>query len=106
MWEYDPTRRVIELVFRLANEEPATASVPVCSPRSPRRLAYPIVRLDGERWRILAARFMESIVEVRGDRVTRLLIPESFPVHPRLTQGDHIMLCATPPNVDAELEAL
>lgn len=106
MWEYDPARRIIELVFRLASEHPSTASIPVCAPKAARRLAYPIVRIDGETWRIVAARFVESIVELRGNSVTRMLVPEPFPIHPRLTCGDHILLCAAPPNVDRELEAL
>ena len=105
MWEFDVARRVIELVFRQGSAEPVSARVPVCSPYAPRWNAHPVIRVDGERWRLLACRFEDGLTEV-GRGTARMLLPQPYPIAPQLTAGDHIILCGTPPDVDQELDSL
>jgi hypothetical protein len=97
MWEFDNARRVIDVVLRVASAKPIAFTVPVCAPDRARIGAYPVMRLDGESWRVLPARFVLE----HG-----LLVPHDAAIHESFGRGSQIVLTHAPADVDAELESL
>jgi hypothetical protein len=106
LWEFDPARRLVMLVIRVASEAPMSLDVDVCSLAHPRLGAHSIVRHDEHTWRIKPERFVELPQSTRDGQRVWSLVPEAYPIHPRFTRGDGILLAAAPSEVNAELEAL
>lgn len=121
VWEYDPSRRVVDIVLRLGAAEPIAFAVIVCSPQRPRFAAHPIVRVDGESWRLLPSRFASiedeclTTVELHGiafpwPRDVPLQTVECrrgiCPLHAAIGTGTHLILANSPPIVDDELSEL
>lgn len=116
-WEYDPARGVLEIVIRLGSAHPVALTVPVCHPDRPRLLAHPMMRLDGESWRILPAIFLPT-VSVSRDRTRSGLTPHDCAragglrsavpceLHEAIGSPAHLIITHSPPEQDAELEAL
>jgi hypothetical protein len=96
-WEFDSARKVIDVVLQQGSAEPIAFTLPVCAPDRPRVGAHPIMRLDGESWRVLPAVF-----RFEG----ALLLPMDAPVHETLGHGGQLILTHAPADVDAELGAL
>jgi hypothetical protein len=95
-WEFDSARRVLDVVLHLGSAAPIAMTLPVCHPDRARHGAYPIMRLDGESWRVLPALFrLES-----GH-----LVPHDQPIHESLGHSI-LVLTNAPADVDAELESL
>ena len=96
-WEFDPARRVIDVVLRQGSDTPLAFAVPVCAIDKPRIGAFAMIRFDFESWRILPSRFVLS-----GER----LVHQEIRIHPDL--GEHVQLVLThaPYEVDAELEVM
>lgn len=96
-WEFDAQRRVLDVVFRQGSAEPIGFTLPVCAPDRPRVGAHPIMRLDGESWRVLPAVFRYE---------GTMLLPVDAPVHESLGHGTQMILTHAPADVDAELSSL
>lgn len=117
LWEFCAVRGVVEVVFRLAASEPIAVTVKVCHPDRPVLLAHPIMRLDGESWRILPAIFIPA-VSVSRDRDRSRYVPrdcsaragglrDAVPCDLHTAIGSsHIVLTNAPADIDAEMEAL
>ena len=97
MWEFDPSRRVIDVVLRLGSARPIAFTVAVCAPDRARAGAHPLLRLDGSSWRVLPAIFVASF---------GVLVPKDAPIHPTLGNGTQLVLSHAPADVDAELSSL
>lgn len=126
LWEFDPARKVVELVLRLASEKPRAFTVAVCFPDRPRIWAHPLMRLDSESWRILPSLFVpieeeeEVGVEERHGvpfpRARPLLLEPwecrrayrglPCPLHAEIGTGSHLVLTNAPANVEIELAEL
>ncbi len=109
-WEFDPQRRVVELVLRLGSAEPFAVTVAVCHPDRPRAHSHPILRMSGESWRILPAMFVPSFSVYRDRERSRLdpfdcTIRLPCDLHERIGMRQ-IVLTNTPPEQDEELEEL
>lgn len=97
LWDFDSARRVLDVVFRLGSAHPVAFTLQVCAPDRARIGAHPIMRLDGESWRVLPAVFrMEH----------GMLVPVDAPIHESLGHGGQLVLTHAPADVDAELESL
>lgn len=99
-WSFDPKTRFVCMTGRMGNAAFAV-HVEVCSAAYPREGAYPIVRVNGESWRILPSRYTRispftgvAVVAV-GCAVIAVLGP-----------GKSVLLTNTPDDVDALLERL
>ncbi len=97
MWEFDPSRRVVELVLRQGSARALELTIPVCVIDRPRLAAFAISRLDGCSWRILPIRFIWE-----GER----LVYFEVAVHPAIGGRVQLVLTHAPAIVDAEFEAL
>lgn len=97
LWEFDPARRALDVVFQLGSAAPIAFTIPVCAPDRARVGAHPVMRLDGESWRVLPAAF-----RFEHD----ILVPYDLPIHPSLGHGMQIILTHAPAEVDAEIAAL
>lgn len=124
LWEFDPARKVIDVVIRLGSEKPRAFTLPVCAPDKPRIWAHPILRLDGESWRILPSVFvpLEAAEELQADDVHGIPIPRHAPIllvprdcrepaaacalHDAIGLGSHLVLTNAPPSIDIELAEL
>lgn len=116
-WELDPVRGVIEIAFRLGSAHPVALTVLVCHPDRPKTLAHPIMRMDGESWRILPAIFLPAI-SVSRDRDRTRYTPRdcgraigiraavTCELHDAIGAPWVIVLTNAPAEQDAELEAL
>lgn len=96
-WEYDSARHVLDVVLQQASANPIAFTLLVCAPDRARVGAHPIIRLDGDTWRVLPAvfRFEHDI-----------LVPHDVVLHEALGHGNALVLTHAPADVDAELEAL
>lgn len=74
LWEFCSQRCVVEIVLRLGSADPLAVTIRVCAPDRPKLLCHPILRLDGESWRILPAIFVPA-VSVSRDRDRSRLAP-------------------------------
>jgi len=63
LWEFDPVRKAIDLVFRLGSASPAAFTIPVCSLENPRFGAHVLARLDEDSWRLLPSFYIVSEAE-------------------------------------------
>lgn len=97
LWEYDSARRCLEIVLRLGSAEPIAFTLAVCAPDRARIGAHPIMRLDGESFRVLPAVFRLE----HG-----MLVPVDAAIHASLGPGSQLVLTHAPADVDAELQAL
>ncbi len=66
LWDWDPERMVLDLVFRLGTAQPRAVTVKVCAVDTPRLWCHPLARLDGESWRILPAMFVPATSSLPG----------------------------------------
>ncbi len=66
MWEWDPARGILDLVFRLGSANPRAVTVKVCAIDRPALWCHPLARLDGESWRILPAMFVPANSSLPG----------------------------------------
>jgi hypothetical protein len=100
MWDFDPARRVVDVVLRLGTALPIDMCLPVCSIDRPRFASYALIRENEESWRILPSSFAHISPSVpdlyRVDRA----------IHMSLGRGDQLMLTNTPLGISFELEAL
>lgn len=96
-WEFDPSRRVIDLVLRQGSAKPLAFTIPVCAIDRPRLGAFAMSRLDSDSWRILPTCFV-----LYGER----LVHHEMPIHPEIGGRVQIVLTHAPYEVDAELEIM
>jgi hypothetical protein len=96
-WEFDVERRVVDVVLCLGSAAPVAFTVAVCAPDRAREGAHPVMRLDGESWRILPARFRFE----HG-----ILVPIDAAIHVALGPGKQIVLTTSPADVDEEIASL
>lgn len=99
VWEFDPCRRVVDIVMRQGNAEIAFR-VDICSMLRPRAFAHPVMRVNGEMWRILPRQF----VPIPGH--PELYEPRDCRIHMALGPGVALMLANTPAHCDVEFECL
>lgn len=90
-WEYDPSRRVVDCVVRVNDLVSIGLTIEVCAVDRPYFGAHPIMRLDGDSWRVLPVRWNGAFVDA--------------PLHASLGH-EQIVLTHAPADVDAELEEL
>lgn len=99
-WDFDPARRVVDVVMKLGSATPIDMTIPVCSIDHGRLGAYAIIREDDESWRILPSIFVPIGATVHElYRIDR-------PLNISLGRGDQIMLRNAPAGISLELEAL
>ncbi len=116
VWEFDPLRSCIEMVFRLGSAAPRALTVKVCAIDSPALWCHPLMRLDGECWRILPALFTPANTSLPGRPPTlaprdclrpggglRGAIP--CELH-EVIAATMLLLVNAPPGINEELEAL
>ena len=96
-WEFDPARRVIDVVLRQGSAEPLAFAVPVCAIDKPRLGAFAMSRFDGESWRILPSRFV-----LQGEK----LVHQELAIHEAIGGRVQLVLTHAPLDVDAELEVM
>lgn len=97
MWEFDPQRRVIDLVLRQGSAKPIELTIPVCAIDKPRFGAFAMSRLDSDAWRILPTRFV-----FEGDK----LVHQEVAIHEAIGARTMLALTHAPYEVDAELEVM
>ena len=97
MWEFDPARRVVDLVLKQGGARPLELTIPVCAIDRPRLNAFAMSRLDGTSWRILPSRFVWQ---------SERLVHFEVAIHPAIGGRTQLVLTHAPPGVDAELEML
>ena len=135
VWEFDPARRVVDMVIRLESGTICFA-LRVCAPDRASAFAHPVMRLDGEAWQILPAVFIPkdspdtevTPVTLRSPvqsflprECTRSLMPLqsslkgwprfnpdaiSCPLHRAIGGSTHLVLLNAPSTIDAEMEEL
>lgn len=125
VWEFDPARRAIDIVFGLDALEPIAFTIPVCAIDRPRFGAHAMVPLDDACWRLLPSFFVVSEaaevvagIELHGVRSTppKTLSLEPRDCHPRFDEerspcrlhhmlgcGTQIVLANASPTVEIEL---
>jgi hypothetical protein len=101
LWEFDPARRCVEIIFRLGEAAPIALCVPVCASKKPRFHAFALTRFDGSSFRLLPIRFV-PFTPSQPDR----LVHDQHALHPVLDRGTQIILTHCPEHVVAELESL
>lgn len=126
MWEYDPARRVLELVIREASGPTMDLTVPVCVSGRPRLGAHIITRVNEETWRILPSHYglvsLDASREWRnvGHRVqtpTPMVLAsrecatlhatlQACRLHSVIGWGAQVFLTNAPRDVQSDLEAL
>jgi len=99
-WDFDPARRLVDVVLRLGSATPIDMSIPVCAIDRGRIGAYAIIREDDESWRILPSIF----VPISGTVADLYRIDRA--IHISLGRGDQLLLRNTPAGISLELEAL
>lgn len=97
VWEFDPVRKCMDIVFRLGSAKPVAFTLPICAIDKPRLHAFAISRLDGESWRLLPSRFMFA-----GDKLVHVEVA----IHHSLDKRTMLVLSRAPSDVDAELDCL
>lgn len=78
LWEFDPARQVVELVFRLGAGPVRGFTISVCSPEKTTAFAHALMRRDADTWKILPSLFVPidqapSYVIVHGIEVPRTM---------------------------------
>ena len=101
-WSFAPsvTRPLVHVLARIANVS-IVFDVHVCSRLRPMMGAHPVIRVDGESWRVLAERYIR--VWPNGAETLRAI---PCPVIPELGNGRNLLLSNTPADVDELLEQL
>lgn len=97
---WEKTGDVIHVYTRIGSL-PKSMAIPVCSQGRPRIGAHPIIRLDGERWAILPARYVLEF----PNRVETLMA-RSCPIGDVMAVGEQLVIAQVPADVDIELDAL
>lgn len=97
IWDYDSARRVLEIVFQLGSAEPIAFTLSICAPDRARANAHPLLRLDGDSFRVLPAVFRVE---------NEILVPHDCALHSSLSHGDALVLTHAPADIDAELSEL
>lgn len=99
-WSYLRNEQRIEALVRRGSVV-LRLSFAICAKAKVRFGAHPIVRVDGESWRVLP----ERGVRIWPNGIERVVaIP--CPIGDELAPGEHLILTNTPASVDAELAAL
>lgn len=99
-WEYDARERRVHVSLRVGLVI-VGFSVAVCHGQRPRTGAHSIVRLDGETFRVLPARFVQSFQHRRAQ-----LEPIACTVAEILAPGASLVLQQAPHHVSAEIDLL
>lgn len=97
IWDYDPARRVLDIVLKQGSADPIAFTLAICAPDRARANAHPMLRLDGDSFRVLPAVFRFE---------SEMLVPHDCALHKSLSFGDALILTHAPPDIDAELSEL